>query len=61
MRLAERRHVARQDVFLPELGTRQLRGLFRRCAACHQLPPAVVQMLRQLFDDLVLARWREAQ
>ena len=51
----------RQQVPVPELGERQTRGFVFRCPARHQLPPAVLEMLRELFDDLVLAGRREAQ
>ena len=53
--------VLRQQVPLPELGERQTRGLVLRRAARHQLAPAVLEMLRQLFDNLVLAGRREPQ
>jgi hypothetical protein len=57
MGLVERRHVPHQTVRARELGERQLRGFIGRGAACHQLPPAIVEMLREFFDDLGLARW----
>ena len=61
MRLPERRHVSRQDILVPEVGERQPRGLIRRCSTGDQLPPTVIEMLRELFDDLGLAGRREAQ
>ena len=61
LRLPQRRQVLRQQVALPELGECQTRGLVLRRAARHQLAPAVLEMLRELLDDLVLARRREPQ
>jgi hypothetical protein len=61
LRLLQRRHVLRQIVPLPEFSERQTRGVVVRCAARQQLPPAVFQVLRELFDDLVLAGRRETQ
>ncbi len=57
MRLPQRRHVLRQDVPGPEFGERQARGLIRRGAPGDQLPLAVIEMLRELVDDLGLAAW----
>ena len=61
MRLLQRRHVPRQQVPVPEFSERQTRGVVLGRPARHQLPPAVFKMLRELFDDLVLAGRRETQ
>jgi len=59
MRLPERRHVLRQDVPAPEFGERQLHGLITRRAAGDQLAPSVIEVLRELLDDLAFASRRE--
>jgi hypothetical protein len=61
LRLLERRHVPRQQVPLPEFSERQTRGVVLGRPARHQLAPAVFKMLRELFDDLVLAGRRKTQ
>ena len=61
MREAKRRDGAGQRVPVPEFGQRQLRGLVGQRTACHQLAPAVVEMLRELVDDVGLARGRESE
>src|SRR5262245_25450163 len=61
MRLPERRYALRQDIAFPEIGQRYLCGLVRGHTTCNQLPITVFEMLRELFDNLGLARGREAQ
>jgi len=61
MRLPKRRQVPRQDVPVPEFGERQVGGFIRQRPACNQVPPAVIEVLREFFDDLALARRREVQ
>jgi hypothetical protein len=59
MRLPERRHMLRQDISAPEFSERQLHGLIRQRAADDQLAPSVIEVLRELLDDLAFASRRE--
>lgn len=59
--LAKRRYVSGHDIPVPEVGERQPRGLIRRCFSGNQLPPTVIEMLREFFDDFGLAGSGEAQ
>jgi hypothetical protein len=61
MGLAERRHGLRENVAAAEFRERQHRRVFRQRASCHQLAPSLVEMLRELFDNLCFAGRREAQ
>ena len=61
LRLPQRRHVIRQDLLALELLQVQLRGLVRRRPTCDQLAPAVIEVLRELLDDLALAGRRQLQ
>jgi hypothetical protein len=61
MGLPQRRDVIREDVAVAKIGECYSCGFFRRHATCDQLAIAVIQMLRELFDDLCLARRRQAQ
>ena len=60
-RLFERRHGLAEQVLVAELGQGQTRRLVLRCPARPQLPPAILEMLRELVDDLRLAGRRETQ
>jgi hypothetical protein len=60
MRLSKRRNISRQGVLAPEVSERQPRSLVRRGASGNQLPPAVIKMQREFFDDLRLAGGRKA-
>ena len=61
MRLPQRRHVLREQIPFPELSERETCRFILRRPSADQLPPAVLEMLRELIDDLVLSRRREAQ
>ena len=61
VRLSQRREVSCEQIPLPEPGKRQLRRFVLRRPARHQFPPAILEMLRQLLDDLVLTGRRQAQ
>jgi hypothetical protein len=58
--LAERSHVAREEVRVSEFGERQPRRCRRRGAAGDELQPAVIEVLRELFDNLGFPRRRES-
>jgi hypothetical protein len=60
MGLPQWRHVPRQKIPLPEIGERQPRSLIGRCASRNQLPPALIEMLREFFDDFGLTSRRES-
>jgi hypothetical protein len=60
-RLPERRHAFRQGVGAAEFRERGPRRLVGRDAAGDELLPAVLEVLRQLLDNLELARGREPQ
>jgi hypothetical protein len=53
--LLQWRHVLRQQVPFPELGKRQARGFVVACSGGDQFAPAILEMLRELFDNLLLA------
>ena len=55
MRLSQRCYLPRQEILVPEIGERQTRRLLGSGAPGNQLPPAVLEVLRELLDDLVLA------
>ena len=57
--LAERCQISRQDVGAPEFSKRRLPSDVGICATSHKLAPAVLEVLRQLFDDLGFARGRQ--
>jgi hypothetical protein len=61
VRLAQRREVSREQMSIAKPGERQLRGLVMRGATRHQLAPVVLEMLRELLDDLALTGRRQAQ
>ena len=61
MCLPKRRYVLREDVAFPEIGKRYSCGLIRGHATRNQLPPAIIKMLRELFDDFGFAGGREVQ
>ena len=54
VRLSQRLEVSCEQIPLPEPGKRQPRRFVLRRPARHQFPPAILEMLRQLLDDLVL-------
>jgi hypothetical protein len=59
-RLPQRRQVLRQRA-VPQQCQRETRRLFLRRAIGDQFPPAIVEMLGEFVDDLVLTSWRQAQ
>ena len=61
MRLSQRLEVPCEQIPIPEPGKRQLRRIVLRRSARHQFPPAILEMLRQLLDDLGLTGRRQAQ
>ena len=61
VRLPQRREVSCEQIPLAEPGKRQLRRFVIRRPARHQFPPAILEMLRQLLDDLGLTGRRQAQ
>ena len=61
VRLSQRREVSREQIPVAEPGERQLRCLVLRCPTGYQFPPPVIEVLRELLDDLVLAGRRQAQ
>jgi hypothetical protein len=61
MRLPKRCEVPRQDVPFSEICECQPCRLFRRRASCDQFPAAIIEMLRELFDDLGFALRRKTQ
>ena len=60
-RLPQRAHPSRQRIRAVELLEREPPCVFRRGALRAQLPVAIVEMLRELLDDLGLARRAEPQ
>ena len=52
MRLAKQRHVLLQPGHVRELGESQPRGFIGGGASCNGVTPAIVEMLRELLDDL---------
>ena len=61
VRLSQRREVSREQIPVSEAGERQLRRLVLRYPTRHQFSPPVLEVLRELLDDLALARRRQAQ
>src|SRR5688572_25770861 len=61
VRLSQRRELSCEQIPLPEPGKRLRRRFVLRRPARHQFPPAILEMLRQLLDDLVLTGRRQAQ
>jgi hypothetical protein len=59
--LTQRRQEAGQRVTIAELLQRERLGFLRRHTAGHKLAPTVVEVLRELIDDLALARRGKAQ
>jgi hypothetical protein len=56
VRLAQRGHLLYQAIAASEVRQCQALGVLGRRTAGYQLLVAVVQMLRELVDDLALAR-----
>jgi hypothetical protein len=59
MGLSKRRQIRREHVVGAEFGSGCAFGVSRRRTSFHELPPSIVEVLRQFFNNLGFPRWRQ--